>query len=259
MVFTAVLAALAVGVFNGCGTSQPSSSSSSTPTIVARVGATPVTMTSLTHWTTTFIRGDYYSIVNQKAPDGLATNPPDYQACAQASKQIPPLRSEHPLHLTTEQREAKCKQLYRVTQLEALSYLLSALWSQGQAAEQGYHATSQEVQQGISRLYTRYQKLPGGYHSFLTGKGWTQSDLTYIMLRDLLNAAVMKTAKQQANQQRNPVQTLERILASNVIHWRAKTTCQPNYIVLQCKQYNPNNNPTTSPSIIIEELATSNH
>lgn len=114
----------------GCG-----KSASGADSVVAQVGKSPITESTLRHWAATFLRGDFFSGTGHKAPAGLGTDPPNYAACVAAAKTLTPAPGKPKLNAT--QLNRRCHELYRSVSVEALSFLIGSLWSIGQVAELG--------------------------------------------------------------------------------------------------------------------------
>ena len=240
--------ALAAMALYGCGGGQRGSD------VVARVGAKEITHATLSHWTATFVRGDYYVVERKKAPTGLATNPPDYLACVEAAKTIrSPSATNAPF--TAAQLDTKCHELYASVTQEALKYLISVLWSEGQATERGYKITDADIAERIAQTQKEDYPRPGQFASYLTNKGWSRADLSYIVKRNLLVGEVLKALEAEAGNKGLKGQlALARLVAGNARKWSFKTSCTPGFIVEQCKQYRGAQLKTKPAAVIFEEM-----
>ncbi len=238
------LAVLGLAACGGSGGGIPGNA-------VAMVGKTPITYASLNHWAATFVRGDYYQVTQKRAPAGLASDPPNYAACVSAAETI----AVKPPKPTPTQLQGKCHQLYEAVKLEALRYLISALWSADQSAELGHKITETDINERIAQLQKEDYPQPGAFEAYLTNKGWSRADLHYIVKRNLLSGEVLKDIEKQAGKGHAGEKALTRLLQSSASKWTARTTCRPKYVVLQCKEYKGVAPTGPSPAVLFEQMA----
>jgi hypothetical protein len=249
--------ALAVGlssiVFAGLAVVGCGGTAGNGDPVVAQVGSTKITESTLHHWMATFVRGDFYATIGTKAPAGLATDPPNYAACVAAAKTIEPRPSSGKPRLTGTQLEQKCHALYRDVRSEALSYLISVLWSIGEAGEMGRTVSDREVQKQIDTLITRTYKTQQAFFTYLDNKGWSLADMHYIVKRNLLSQLVNDVAANKAISQNGQRAFVNMVLRRNA-KWTTKTKCQTGYLVWQCKGYKPTAPSDPSPAVLFEEI-----
>jgi hypothetical protein len=254
-----------VGV-SACGSSRNGGGPrGSANNVVAIVGGTPITQSSLDHWAATFVRGDYYSTMQRRAPAGLATDPPNYAMCVsgeravieQAAEQPAPRRSKPRTKPTAAQLAVKCHQLYRDVRREALGYLISVLWVTGEAAERGHKVTEGAINERITELQQETYPKPGQFASYLANKGWSRTDLRYIVRRNLLSGYVLQEVKSQVGNGSGSELALARRVRANVQKWTTKTTCRGGIVVEACKEYRGATSSDPSPAVIFEQLAES--
>jgi hypothetical protein len=222
--------------------------------MVAQVGSTPITSATLDHWTATFIRGDYYSVTRKQAPAGLASDPPNYPACVSGAMKIAAQGEQPAKKLTPAQLNTKCHQLYATVKREALSYLISVIWSAGQAAERGFKITEADITDRISQLQDEGYPKPGQFADYLTSKGWSRADLRYIVKRNLLTGEVMKALNARAGKGPDSQPTLVKLLQNNARVWTAKTSCRAGLVVEQCKEYKGVTPSGPSAAVLFEQM-----
>jgi hypothetical protein len=252
--FAAMLASAALAGLLAAGCGGASGASGGGDTVVAKVGSTPITESTLNHWVATFVRGDFYEAVGQKAPAGLGTDPPNYPSCVQAAKAIAPSRSSGKRILSKAQLEHRCRVLYRDVAAEALTYLISALWTTGQGAELGKHVTDQEVQRYLSKLVRERYKTTQAFAEYLASKGLSVADMQYLLKRNLLAEQVGREVRAKA-QKLGGQQALIKSIAELNARWTEKTHCRAGHLVAQCHEYTAGSNSTeSSPAIIFEEM-----
>jgi hypothetical protein len=242
----ALLAATAAVV--GCGGSKPSSDHG----YLARIGDKTVTRAEVNHWTATFVDGDYYSALHERAPKGLATNPVDYRACVSAAKRARSPHAKKP-SLSSSVLTTRCHELYEDTRREALSYLISVRWSEEQAAERGLTATSADVQERIAQNAKEYTG-PESYAEYLVKKGWDRADLNVIVKRNILVGLNIKHLEALAGTGPSRQRNLIRVYTEEQRKWTGRTYCAPEAIVENCRQYKPPKSQPRSPVAIFEEL-----
>lgn len=224
--------------------------------VVAQVGTTVITRATLDHWTATFIRGDYFSVTRQKAPVGLASDPPNIGACVLASTKVAVQGARVTVKkLAAGQLNTKCRQLYDTVKREALSYIISVIWSAGQAAEIGHKITDADIADRIAQLQKEDYPKPGQFATYLQNKGWSRSDLNFIVKRNLLVGEVLKDLEAKAGKGAASQPVLARLLEGNARRWTAKTSCQSAYVVEQCKQYKGAGTDTPSAAVLFEQMA----
>lgn len=221
--------------------------------VVARVDARPITRALLNHWTATFVRGDYYAVTRKKAPVGLASDPPDYGTCASAAKQVRSPTTTRP-PLSEAQLREKCHVLYATVEREALGYLITVLWSEGQAKERGYTITAADVAERIAQTQRESYPGRGAFANYLVSKGWTRADLNVIVRRNLLEGEVLKTLEARAGKGSTSEGRLASLLQENARKWTLKTSCSAGYVVEQCGQYKGGAPKTQSAAVIFEEM-----
>lgn len=243
-----MIIALASVLVTGCG----GTGGSSDP-VVAQVGNTNITESTLHHWTAVFMRGDYFSTTNTKAPAGLATEPPNYPSCVAAAKTIEPSPSSGKPRLTEAQLNQKCHALYKAVRSEALSYLISVLWEIGQAQEMGRTVSDQEVQKQINTLISRTYKSQQAFFTFLDRKGWSLADMHYIVKRNLLSQIITDAAVNRATTKAGQRAFVDAVLQRNA-KWTTKTQCHTSELVWQCEGYKPPATSGQSPAVMFEEI-----
>jgi foldase protein PrsA len=163
----AITGALACGGLGlaACGSSVPSNA-------VAVVGSTPIPKTQYEHWLSIAARSTTPKGAKAFAP---IPDPPDYTGC------IAYLRAnEHtaaPLATSsTEQLKNRCASNYAADKKLALSFLIAAEWSMGQAKELGVKVTDKEVEQELDKIKKSYH-TEAEFDRYLEATGYTVADL----------------------------------------------------------------------------------
>ncbi|MBA3807123.1 MAG: hypothetical protein H0X28_01815 [Solirubrobacterales bacterium] len=250
-----VAGVLVGGVLAGCG-----GASGSSDVVVAKVGNTPITESTLNHWTATFVRGDFYSANSSKAPAGLATDPPDYAVCVKASKTLEPISSSGKPTRSAAQLEHRCQVLYKLVRAEALSYLISSLWAVGMSAEIGKHVSDQDVQRYLGGYIKREYRTQQAFATYLANRGWSIADMHYILKRNLLSQQLDPALRHRAAALGGGERAYGEAYIASISKWTLKTHCRAGDVVARCKGYKAKPAKTgpgeASPAVILEEIAT---
>ncbi len=252
------LALIVAGVLLGALLAGCGGTSGSSDAVVAEVGSTPITESMLNHWTATFVRGDFYQVNAGKAPLGLATDPPDYASCVKAAKTLAPSPSSGKRILTAAQLDHRCHILYGFVRDEALSYLISALWADGMSAEIGKHVSNEDVQRTINESIKKGYKTQQAFATYLANRGWSLSDMRYVVKRNLLNQKLTADAQRKAASLGGGERAFGQVLLQRISKWTKKTSCHAGFVVLRCKEYRAKKASTVpeeaSPAVIFEEM-----
>ncbi len=237
---------IALGV-SACGGGGASGS------VVAQVGSVPITKATLAHWTATFVRGDYYSTMSAKAPAGLASDPVNYASCVSAAKTIPATTRGGKARLTAAQLEAKCHELYRAVELEALSYLISAIVSDRESTALGHPITEADIDERIAQTQHETYPKKGQLEAYLANKGWSRADLRYIVRRNLAVGEITKVFGERAKGGGEKAVAAQFVSLGRA--WTEKTTCMTGYRVERCRGYKAPAAQPTSPAVLFEQMA----
>jgi foldase protein PrsA len=177
-----------IGLF-ACGGS--SSAPSAPPTgssggAVAWVGNNPITKASLDH------RIAIDALANREpVPD-----PPTYTACIhiQATAATPtPGKGRH--RPTNTQLKSRCQELYETLRQQALGFLISAQWLNGEATEDGLQVSEQEAKQQYQQVKSRLYPSEAALQRLLASTGQTVPDLLLqLKLNEISNQIRRKIA-----------------------------------------------------------------
>lgn len=170
------------GLLAACGDSVPGDA-------VAKVADVTIAKAAFEHWLTVAQK----SQVAATTPGG-ATPPldsPDFTACVafhQKNDPKPPKGSPNP---TPASLKTACATAYGAARDEAMPFLITADWLQGEAADQDVKITDIEVQTQLKAIEDKMFKTPGSLQAFLTQSGETQADLLYRVRVETLRNKLM--------------------------------------------------------------------
>jgi hypothetical protein len=242
----AVLALAACGLC-ACGSSDPSGK------VIATVGKSEITQAQLSHWMATDVAGDYRELNGSNAPKGLVSDPPDYPRCVAAAKSIV-TSSGAPTKLSDAQVRLKCHQLHTVASEQALSFLISALWSIEEGAEHGQRVSEAELTRALNKLRHEEYPDPAQFKRYLTQEGRSVSDERYLLQRNILNETFVNRLKAQAGKGPASEKAFTTLVLANEAKWIAKTHCKAGYRSIQCKQYAGSTSASPSAAVLVEHL-----
>jgi hypothetical protein len=235
---TLLAASLALVGLTACGGSDPSGD------IVAQVGNMTVTRSTLNHWMSTLLGGDFNENVGGRAPRHLVSDPANYPACIAAIEHIGPPKSAG-AHSPAEAHaaaESQCHALQHAMLQQALSYLINGLWVEGEATAYGIKLSPSELQRAYKTIKTREFHNEAAFHALLTNREWSLADYMYLIRRDTLMAKLNeqreKAVRQSIKGHSVAVQrAILELYAEEGKRWLANTSCKPAYVISECKQY----------------------
>jgi hypothetical protein len=231
---------------DAAGSSTAETASGASGEVVARVGATTITKTTLDQWMSAMVGGDYYEKNIEVAPKGLISTPPQYASCTLAVKALAVKLRHEQSKLSATALKGKCQLLNHVIQQQALVYLISSQQNIALGAELGVTVTPAEVQGQLQA--SRYPRIltEAEFHEYLVNRGWTLAQFKHLVKQDVLSETLRAKLV-------NEPQLLARARAERK-KWIARTNCQPEYVVEGCRQYTPATQAGPDPSDVIGEI-----
>jgi len=223
---------------------------STSGTVLARVGSTPITRAELNHWMSSLAGADYYGLsAKHTIPAGLVSDPPNFAACVAhlEAAAVPNKVSSQP---TGVQLLGKCRELYAALKRGAMEFLVGAEWVTGMARIVGVSLTEGELQQDFKRSTAERFTNDSEFHSYLTSTRQSPSDRLLEVKLQVLGRAVVEKLAAAGKQGPRRLAEAERRLTS-------ETTCQPGYVVEHCKQFSPHTaiHLTQPASVLLEQVA----
>jgi hypothetical protein len=220
--------------------------------IVARIGDhTTVSQAFLDHWMNVVVGGDYRAVLGGLSPEGLVSDPPHFARCVSAARRIPEIAGRH--KFTAAQMLEKCRQLDTGIKEQALSYVLSVLWSREEAAALGIPMPSQgEISSRLRTLVSSEAKGTAGFLKVLAGQHRSLADERFLILRNILVVKIDARIKARAARLGGGERTFYKLVLENNAKWKAKTSCSPGYEAWECKQYKGEAKPP--PAVVLEHF-----
>jgi hypothetical protein len=119
---------------------------------------------------------------------------------------------------------------------QALGFLITSAWVIGEAKARGVSVSEGEVKQRYARLAHQSFPKAGSLQGFFARSGETETDLLARVKGELLlsRIAAQVAAGKSASQRSATLAAFERSFRT---HWKALTSCQPGYVMEDCRQY----------------------
>jgi hypothetical protein len=251
-------ALLAIAGLAACGQSTHDSGP-----VVAEVGHTQtITRSTLSHWMSTIVGGDYYEHIGVKAPDGLVSDPPNYPACISAIERIGPAKTtSQPTSSSRQELEGKCRLLYQLIKQQALTFLLSQLWSEDEDAEHGIRITNTEVKRAFERYRTTQFPTQAALTTYLANHHWSLSDELDLIRRDLLETRIEEFVARRLGKAHATPEAVERATIAqyerSVKVYTPRTHCRTGYLASDCSDYKAPAREETAPAPLLEQIVAS--
>jgi phosphatidylethanolamine-binding protein (PEBP) family uncharacterized protein len=119
---------------------------------------------------------------------------------------------------------------------QALGFLITSEWVLGEAAARGVSVSEAEVKQRFAQLVHESFPKAGSLRKYLAKSGESEADLLARIKVELLASkiAAKVTAGKSATQRSASLTAFENDFHT---HWRSYTSCEPGYVMEDCKQY----------------------
>jgi hypothetical protein len=219
---------------------------------IATTDGTKVSQATLNHWMEVALGSDYRPIFRAGFPAGLVSDPPEYARCVRVSQEIPIVPGKS--RLTADQRRLKCRQLYAAIKEQALSLVLSSVWTREEAGELGIRMpTENEVDNRVRAYIAHDFTSPADFREVIAEEHRSLSDVRYMIENTLLQGRIASRLKAQAEQLGGTGQAaLYKLVLENNAKRQAKTHCDPGYRAPQCRQFASGSEAKPSASLVLE-------
>jgi hypothetical protein len=221
---------------------------------VASVGGAKVTRATLNHWMQSVVGTDYTTELEGAVPVGLVSDPPHYGRCVSGARRIVN-QGLRKAKLTAAQLLMKCRQLSAAIKQQALAFVLAGLQSRAEAAELGIPTpTAAEVTQGVRALAGSDYKTEATFRKMLARQRRSIADVRYEVITNLINRRILARIQARATRLGGGEAAIFRLVTQNSTKWRKRTSCQPGYRALECRQFRPKNEVKPQGVTILELL-----
>lgn len=227
--------------------------------VVAEVQHTPITRSALNHWMATIVGGDYEESLNSQAPAGLVSDPPNYRSCISAIESIGPAKAGSSPQAINSELESRCHQLYPALEQQALTFLISQVWLAQQGAEHKLAVTDTEVNRRLEQLKAEQFPNDAAFAAYLTKRRWSLSDELTLVRKDLMTEKLEGLVEHSLAKTGATPKAIQRAIVNlyydNVKKYTKLTSCRPGYISPDCSQYKAPAHESTSPDVLLEQIA----
>jgi hypothetical protein len=212
-----------------------------------------ITKPMLDHWMRSLVGEDFRGAIGTKGPVGLVSEPANYTECTEAAAKIIPRGYTGRLKLNGAQIFSKCHQLHEAVKAQAIAFLLSAQWATLEAKEQGITVTDAEVRKHFENVVLKnYYGSTARERQYLAERHMVHADLLFELKRNML--ATRTSPKFQAKVQKagGGDRVFARLALERYRGLIARTSCEPGYVVLSCKEYREPTVAKPSPAVLLE-------
>jgi hypothetical protein len=199
--------------------------------VVASVDGSLITEATLDHWVAVQAATDYEPVPKGPIPAGAVPDPPGFRACVAYLRRGGATHEAPAVPRTNEELVTECETNYKTLRNHVLGILISFKWWEAEAKALGIRADEQKV----ATEFTRFRKEQYGsvvkYQNYLRRTKQTLAD-SYLRMRiDLLTLGLSKHFLSQGKA------AFVRYMQQFPKEWAAKTVCQPQDLVPNCKKY----------------------
>jgi foldase protein PrsA len=185
--FLALGAFFAVAVaLTACGGGIPGDS-------VATVGGLKITKGQFTHWLPIYAKQDAAQAPGTPA---IAPDPPNFTSCIAAYRKSLPAQPKGKPKVSDAQLKTQCQTTYNRLRDETVSFLVDALWLEGESKDQSVSVTDKTVQQTFKTTKKQSYPQESAFQAFLKSSGLTIPDIIFrLKLQALSNKLQQKIVK----------------------------------------------------------------
>jgi hypothetical protein len=185
---------------------------------------------------------DYAEHVGQAAPVDLVPDPPNVDGCASSARSLAAVVGKKPPRAKLAQR---CRELILAIRRQALGFLIEHRWRVNEARRYDIVPTRHEV----SAALVRQQQAQSD--DVKKRRQESSADERYEAALNVVNARLLKRFSHEGSG--GGLNSAFLRMASTMPRRRAATTCEPGYIVAQCRGYRPTPEPESSSAAVLLE------
>jgi hypothetical protein len=219
VVFTAIGCLCA----SGCGGGKKEAA-------VVRVGSNSIAAATVDHWIRVESVTAHGGARAESQPKGALPVPPEYTDCVAYLVSQPQGGAPKP---TPEEARVKCAAEYKQFKETILNVLISYYWDVEEAAAKGIHVTDAEVTHYIKGVYPH----PGEFAKFLKATHETLADERLLVRGKLTKLKLVALSERNTHTQAERVRAITKAISEEAARWTPRTSCDPGYVVPQCKQH----------------------
>jgi hypothetical protein len=200
--------------------------------VVVAVGGTSITGAMYDHWMA--IGAATVEMLKPRGPlpKPLIYDPPGFTAC------VAHLRKSAPKATPTSPLRAECKATYEGVRARILNFLITGYWLRGEAAEQHVSITEAEVRKKFEEERRAYPTA-ASFRRLQEASHQTVPDLMFAVETQMLSAKLLEKFTKSHTHATTQQATVGAFNKSIINTWTPKTSCQPGYVVKDCREYKP--------------------
>ncbi len=132
---------------------------------------------------------------------------------------------------------------------QVLGFLITSQWVLAEAAHLGLSASEAEVRQRLHQVTVKQYPKASQLKHYLASVGETEADLLMRVKAELLESKIARHVTAGKTASTEPHLLLSDFQKSYEARWRARTSCQPGYVMEDCRGYKgPLHKPAASSS-----------
>jgi phosphatidylethanolamine-binding protein (PEBP) family uncharacterized protein len=135
--------------------------------------------------------------------------------------------------------KSKGPALHAALRLQVLEFLISSQWALGEAVARGVHVSEAQVRERLHQITASRYPTQAALAKYLASVEETEADLLFRVKLELLEAAI---ARQVTGGHTTGARASAQISAFQhgfKARWRPRTSCGPEYVMEDCRQYVP--------------------
>jgi len=247
--YCALVAMAALAVFCLCSCASDES------LIHIQGSSATITKPMLDHWMKAIAALDYLTYLHTPAPEGLVSEPADYERCAKAARRVIPRTSTGKLKLSDAQIARRCRGLHQAIKSEALALLLAVQWMEIEAKEQGITVSKRELRKELQNYSQAAYGAKANWPRALRERHITTADTMYLAKRLVLYKQLREKFRAKVAKAGGGEGAFARIATANYQHMIKRTTCARGYVIQGCKGYREPGSSAPPAWVILEGLA----
>jgi hypothetical protein len=163
-------------------------------------------------------------------PKVVQYRPPEFTAC------VAHLRARAAAPSATRSLRAECKRIYEGIRARVLSFLITGYWLRGEAADTHIHVSEAEVHARFEQERHTNYPTAAAFRRLEEASRQTKPDLEFAVETQMLSARLLARFAQVHHfaSEQEAVAAFNKDTQST---WTARTSCQPGYVVADCKQF----------------------
>jgi Raf kinase inhibitor-like YbhB/YbcL family protein len=132
---------------------------------------------------------------------------------------------------------------------QVLGFLITSQWVLAEAAHLGLNTSEAEVRQRLHQVTVKQYPKASQLKHYLASVGETEADLLMRVKTELLESKIARHVTAGKTASTEPHLLLSDFQKSYEARWRARTSCQPGYVMEDCREYKGHvHTPTASSS-----------